>query len=50
MKKFIVALALVGGVAAVAFASLHQNNSIKQTIEKKEAKKKNCCRMTCPFF
>ena len=44
MKKFIVALALAGGVAAFAYASLHNRNSDKQAIEnnkRKKWKKKN---------
>ena len=49
MKKLIVALALVGGVAAVAFGSLQNKKSYKQAIEKKVEKKKKCCRYVCPF-
>jgi hypothetical protein len=49
MKKLIVALALVGGVTAVAFGSLQHQKSHKQAVEKKMEKKKKCCRHFCPF-
>ena len=49
MKKLLVALALVGGVTAVAFGSFQNKSSYKQAIEKKMEKKKKCWRYTCPF-
>ena len=49
MKRLIVALALVGGVTAVAFGSLQHKKSNKQSVEKKMDKKKRSCRHTCPF-
>jgi hypothetical protein len=51
MKKFIVALALAGGVAAFAYASLQNRDSNKQAIEKKQEKKetKKECKRTCLF-
>ena len=51
MKKFIVALALASGVAAIAYASLSSRDNTKQAIEKKEKKdiKKKECRRTCLF-
>lgn len=49
MKKYIVALALAGGVAAVAYASLQQRDN-KQATEKKETKEvKKECKRTCLF-
>jgi hypothetical protein len=48
MKKILVAVVLLGGITAVAFASL--NNKKKDTsIEKKTEKKKKECRRTCDF-
>lgn len=50
MKKMIVALALAGGVAAIAYASLNNRSDTKQAIEKKEKKEmKKECRRTCLF-
>ena len=51
MKKFIVALALAGGVAAFAYASLHNRTSDQQAIEKQQKKevKKEECRKRCIF-
>jgi hypothetical protein len=48
MKRLIVAIALVGGVAAVAFGSLHHQKGVKQSVEKKAEKKKHCAHF-CPF-
>jgi hypothetical protein len=51
MKKFLVALVLIGGIAAVAFASLNSNHDktkVEKKTEKKE-KKKGCCRHSCMF-
>ena len=51
MKKVLVALILMGGIAAVAFASLNKGqnkNKVEKKSEKKE-KKKECCRHTCLF-
>ncbi len=47
MKKILVAVVLMAGVTAVAFASFN-NNKKKAGIEKKAEKKKNCSRY-CPF-
>ncbi len=51
MKKVIIALVLAGGVGAVAYASLSNNNSSKQAIEKKTEKKemKKECQHRCMF-
>jgi hypothetical protein len=49
MKKLLVALALVGGVTAIAFGSFQNKRTYKQCVEKKMEKKKKCCRYTCPF-
>jgi hypothetical protein len=52
MKKFIVALTLAGGVAAIAYASLSNRDQTKQAIEKKQEKKeikKKECRKSCLF-
>jgi hypothetical protein len=51
MKKLLVALVLVGGIAAVAFASMNKKHDKARTekkMEKKE-KRKGCCRHTCMF-
>ena len=44
MKKMIVALALVSGVAVIAYASLQNRNNTKQAVEKqnKQEIKKEC--------
>ena len=44
MKKMIVALALVSGVAVIAYASLQNRNNTKQAVEKqnKQEMKKEC--------
>ena len=50
MKKFIVALAMLGGVAAFAYASLQNRNSDKQAIEKQQKKEmKKECKKRCMF-
>jgi hypothetical protein len=50
MKKLIVALALAGGFAVFAYASLHNRNSDKQAIEKQEKKEmKKECKKRCLF-
>ncbi|MGK2860992.1 MAG: hypothetical protein ACSLE0_03615 [Chitinophagaceae bacterium] len=48
MKKIIVALALAGGVAAFAYASLQNRSQEKQAIEKQQKKelKKECRKRT----
>jgi uncharacterized protein HemX len=51
MKKFLVALVLAGGIGAVAYASLSNQSSKKQGIEKKTEKqeKKKDCKKRCMF-
>jgi hypothetical protein len=51
MKKFLVAVALAGGVAMIAYASLNNRNHTKQAIEKqqKQDMKKKECRKSCLF-
>lgn len=50
MKKFIVALALAGGVAAFAYASLQNRSTDKQAIEKQQKKEmKKECKKRCLF-
>jgi len=50
MKKIIVALALAGGVAAFAYASLQNRNSDKQAIEKQQKKEmKKECKKRCMY-
>ena len=51
MKKILVALVLVAGIGAIAYASLSKNSSNKQTIEKKTEKleKKKECKKSCMF-
>lgn len=51
MKKFVIALVLAGGVGAIAYASLSNNRSNKQAIEKKTEikEKKHECKRTCLF-
>ena len=50
MKKIIVALALAGGVAAFAYASLQNRNSDKQAIEKQQKKElKKECKKRCLY-
>lgn len=51
MKKILIALVLAGGVGAIAYASLSNNNSKKQAIEKKTEKDENKkeCKKTCLF-
>jgi hypothetical protein len=51
MKKIVIALVLASGVGAIAYASLSNNNSSKQAIEKKTEKKekKKECKRTCLF-
>ena len=50
MKKFIVALALAGGVAVIAYASLQNRSNTKQAIEKQDKKEiKKECQKRCLF-
>lgn len=49
MKKLVVALALVGGVTAVAFGSLNYRKPSNQSVEKKMEKKQKRCNHICPF-
>jgi uncharacterized protein HemX len=51
MKKVLIALALAGGIGFVAYASLNNRNSHKQSIEKKTEKqeKKHECKKRCMF-
>ena len=50
MKKLIVALALAGGLAVIAYASLQNRSNTKQAIEKQDKKEmKNECKKNCPF-
>lgn len=52
MKRLLIALILISGIAAVAFASLNSRNHKKedQKVEKKtEKKEKKKCRYTCIF-
>jgi hypothetical protein len=53
MKKLIVAVTLVAGVAGIAFASMSTNKrnaTEEKKIEKKvEKKKKKDCNRICPF-
>ena len=50
MKKYIVALALAGGAAAFAYASLHNGKGEKQTIEKQQKQDvKKECKKRCLF-
>lgn len=48
MKKLLVAMVLIAGITAVAFASFN-NNKKKAGIEKKAEKKKGECGHTCPY-
>ena len=48
MKRLVVAIVLVAGVAAAAFASLNTNKKKAGTENKVEKKKKDCSRI-CPF-
>ena len=48
MKKMLIGLALLGGVTAIAAASLGSRKTDKQNIEKKAEKKKECKR-SCLF-
>ena len=53
MKKLIVAVTLVAGMAGIAFASMNSNKrkaTDEKKIEKKvEKKKKKNCNRICPF-
>lgn len=51
MKKILIALVLAGGIGFIAFASLSNHSSKKQSIEKKTEKKekKHECQRTCIF-
>lgn len=52
MKKFVVALALAGGVAVIAYASLSDRSYIKKTTTEKQQKqeiKKKECKRSCLF-
>ena len=48
MKKILVAVVLLAGITAVAFASFN-NNKKKAGIEKKAEKKKKDCSRSCLF-
>ena len=48
MKKVLVAVVLLAGITAVAFASIN-NNKKKAGTEQKAEKKKRTCSHTCPF-
>jgi hypothetical protein len=52
MKRLLIALILIGGIAAVAFASLTSRNYKKEdqkTEKKAEKKSKKECKRTCIF-
>ena len=50
MKKILIAVLLIAGITAIAFASLTNRKSNKQAIEKKaEKKEKKECRHSCLF-
>jgi ethanolamine transporter EutH len=49
MKKLLIILVLIGGVTAIAFASLSSRKNNKQAIEKKAEKKEKKCSRTCIF-
>ena len=51
MKKLLIALVLIAGITAIAFASLTNRKSNKQATEKKMEKKekKSTCTHTCLF-
>ncbi|HEX7903733.1 MAG TPA: hypothetical protein VF487_07635 [Chitinophagaceae bacterium] len=50
MKKILIAVLLIAGITAIAFASLSNRKSNKQAIEKKaEKKEKKECRHSCLF-
>ena len=51
MKKALVVLVLAGGIGAIAYASLSNNSTNKQAIEKKAEKKekKHECQHRCLF-
>jgi hypothetical protein len=51
MKKLLIALILIAGITAIAFASLTNRRSNKHTTEKKMEKKekKKECRRSCIF-
>jgi type II secretory pathway pseudopilin PulG len=49
MKRLAVALVLVGGMTAVAFASLNTSKKKATTEKKAEKKVKRVCKHTCPF-
>ncbi|MDP4263214.1 MAG: hypothetical protein Q8941_11860 [Bacteroidota bacterium] len=51
MKKVLIALVLAGGIGFIAYASLGNRSSNKQSMEKKTEKqeKKHECRRTCMF-
>jgi len=42
MKKLLIGLVLLGGVAAIAYASLSSRKNNKQAIEKKMEKEREC--------
>lgn len=48
MKKVLVAVVLLAGITAVAFASIN-NNKKKASTEQKVEKKKKTCSHICPF-
>jgi serine protease inhibitor ecotin len=50
MKKILIAVVLIAGITAIAFASLSSRKADKQSIEKKaEKKEKKECKRTCIF-
>jgi hypothetical protein len=50
MKKILIAVVLVAGITAIAFASFTNRKGNKQSIEKKaEKKEKKECKRTCIF-
>jgi flagellar basal body-associated protein FliL len=50
MKKIVIALVLLGGITAFAFASLKSTSKKEQTEKKTEKKeKKKECKRTCIF-
>jgi hypothetical protein len=52
MKKFVVALVLVSGVTAIAFAAFDTSTSATKkmkTEKKSETKKKKECKRTCMY-
>ena len=48
MKKIIVAVTLMAGIAGITYASMNANKK-KAGVEKKAEKKKKDCSRICPF-